>query len=85
MRAARVACAPVNRIDEVAEFLGEHSSLPATYRAGDTEAGVLRCPIRIDGDVLDVRSMPLDPGADNEAVLGPLAVPDPVTTTSQED
>jgi crotonobetainyl-CoA:carnitine CoA-transferase CaiB-like acyl-CoA transferase len=71
LKQARVACAPVNQIDEVADFLHEHSSLPTTYRGTDgREFEVLASPIRIDGRVLPVRDMPLAPGEDNDSVLG---------------
>lgn len=71
LRAARVACAPVNRMDEVGEYLERHSTLPAMYRHVDgREFGVISNPIRLDGSLLPVRELPIDPGRDNDEILG---------------
>jgi crotonobetainyl-CoA:carnitine CoA-transferase CaiB-like acyl-CoA transferase len=71
LREARVAYAPVNNLPEVAEYLEEHSSLPTTFTAADgRELGLISNPVRVDGEVLAVRDLPLEPGRDNEEILG---------------
>jgi crotonobetainyl-CoA:carnitine CoA-transferase CaiB-like acyl-CoA transferase len=83
LREARVAYAPVNNLPEVAEYLAEHSSLPTTYTAPDgRELGLLANPVRVDGEVLPVRDLPLEPGRDNDEILGSLAPAQPMTKES---
>jgi len=69
LAAVRVPAAPVSTMPQVASYLAANSTLPTRFSPpdSDTDVPLLASPIRLNGERLPVRTLPLAAGQDNAA------------------